>query len=106
MIFLKVDIQNLTRMSNLWFEMGILNKISRRGADHESSRIYSTLFSENIREMNKESAGNWCSTISFTFQNHDALPPWDSVTISYECVTSAPERPIMIEAAQYVSWDS
>jgi hypothetical protein len=61
---------------------------------------------ENIREMNKESAGNWCSTISFTFQNHDALSSWDSAMISYECVTSAPERPIMIEAAQYVSWDS
>ena len=56
--------------------------------------------------MNNESAGNWCSTISFTFQNHDALPSWDSAMISYECVTSAPDRPIMIEAAQYVSWDS
>ena len=31
MIFLQVDIQNLTRMSNLWFEVGNLNKISRKG---------------------------------------------------------------------------
>jgi len=31
MIFLQVDTQNLTRMSNLWFEVENLNKISRRG---------------------------------------------------------------------------
>ena len=106
MIFLQVDIQNLTRMSNLWFEMGNLNKISRRGQimNCQESTLPSSV--KNIREMNNESAGNWCITISFTFQNHDTLSSWDSAMISYECVTSAPERPIMIEAAQYVSWDS
>jgi hypothetical protein len=61
---------------------------------------------KNVRRIDKESADSWCSTTSSTFQNHDALSSWDSAMISYECVTSAPERPMMIEAAQYVSWDS
>ena len=61
---------------------------------------------ENVREMGQESADSWCSTTLSTFQNHDAWSSWDSAMISYECVTSAPERPMMIEAAQYVSWDS
>ena len=61
---------------------------------------------KNIRGMDQEIADSWCSTTSSTFQNHDALSSWDSAMISYECVTSAPERPMMIEAAQYVSWDS
>ena len=61
---------------------------------------------KNIRGMDQESADSWCSTTSSTFQNHDAWSSWGSAMISYECVTSAPERPMMIEAAQYVSWDS
>ena len=61
---------------------------------------------KNIRRIDKESADSWCSTTSSTFQNHDALSSCDSAIISYECVTSAPERPMMIEAAQYFSWDS
>ncbi|HBM52646.1 MAG TPA: hypothetical protein DDZ97_06080, partial [Deltaproteobacteria bacterium] len=60
---------------------------------------------KNIRRIDKESADSWCSTTSSTFQNHDALSSCDSAIISYECVTSAPERPMMIEAAQYFSWD-
>lgn len=61
---------------------------------------------KNIRRIDKESADSWCSTTSSTFQNHDALSSCDSAIISYECVTSAPERPMMIEAAQYFSWDN
>ena len=61
---------------------------------------------KNIRGMDKESADSWCSMTSSTFQNHDAWSSWDSAMISYELFTSAPERPMMIEAAQYVSWDS
>ena len=61
---------------------------------------------KNIRRIDKESADSWCSTTSSTFQNHDALSSWDSAMISYECVTSAPECPMMIEAAQYFSWDN
>ena len=61
---------------------------------------------KNIRRIDKKSADSWCSTTSSTFQNHDALSSCDSAIISYECVTSAPERPMMIEAAQYFSWDN